>query len=299
MAPLAFYARRFEPGSFATVPDIQLGLGTMGTVAATGPVGPVGQHPRVTFVLIAAAVAVAGLLVLMVLPGDRTVTDAARRETLRENLAGTWEALWTPSVFRLFLMQLAAYSGFLVIVGLWGGPYLTHVYGHGLTERGDLLFLAAGGQSVALMLNGPLERWFGNHKTPVLIGSAMTAGCLLLLAAAGALPRSFLIVWLLVFGLVSGYTPILIAHGTRLFPPHLLGRGMTLLNIGTMVGVFLSQVITGAIINLFPVSAEGAYPLNAYRLVFALQAAFLVVAIVPYLSAHDPHSRSNGPKSIT
>ena len=42
-------------------------------------------------------------------------------------------------------------------------------------------------------------------------------------------------------GSATGYLPVLIAHGKSLFPPHLLGRGITLLNIGTMGGVFVVQ----------------------------------------------------------
>jgi hypothetical protein len=62
---------------------------------------------------------------------------------------------------------------------------------------------------------------------------------------------------------------------------------MTLINMGSMGGVFLSQFITGWVIELFSSSA-GAYPLGAYRTVFALQAGFVVVAWVVYLRAADP-----------
>ena len=62
----------------------------------------------------------------------------------------------------------------------------------------------------------------------------------------------------------------MIAHGKSLFPPELVGRGITLLNIATMGGVFVSQSVTGFVIDLFPTAGEG-YALDAYRSVFALQ----------------------------
>ncbi|MBN8920719.1 MAG: hypothetical protein J0H62_08580, partial [Rhizobiales bacterium] len=62
----------------------------------------------------------------------------------------------------------------------------------------------------------------------------------------------------------------------------LTGRGLTWLNMGSMGGVFLTQFVSGWIINQFPAEAGGAYPLTAYRLVFALQAAFILMMLVPY-----------------
>ena len=40
-------------------------------------------------------------------------------------------------------MNCISYSSYVIIVGLWGGPYLTHVHGYGLTARGELLMLPA------------------------------------------------------------------------------------------------------------------------------------------------------------
>jgi MFS family permease len=293
MAPLAFYARRFPPSRFGLFTGIQLGLGTLGTIFATAPLAwsaaAVGW--RATFVLIAAAMALAGVLLALVVPGEPATADASKpSETLRQSIAGTLHALRTPSVGALFLMQMSAYSSFVLIAGLWGGPYLTHIYGFGLQERGDLLLLTAVGQSVGSLAWGPLGRLFG-HKMPVLIGSALTVASLLVPAVVGKLPAAALVAWLGTFGLVSAYTALLVAHGKTLFPPALVGRGMTLLNIGTMGGVFVSQAITGAIIDLFP-APGGAYPLEAYRIVFAAQALWLAATMILYLWARDPHAKS-------
>jgi hypothetical protein len=76
------------------------------------------------------------------------------------------------------------------------------------------------------------------------------------------------------------------AHGRSLVPPHLLGRAMTLLNIGTMGGGFVVQFVSGALIDLFP-TAGGAYPLEAYRLVFGLQALLVLVGGWIYLRSRE------------
>jgi MFS family permease len=293
MAPLAFYARHFPPSRFGLFTGIQLGLGTVGTIFATAPLAWSASTLgwRATFVMTAAAMALAGILLAVVVPGERTGDASRHQETLRETIAGTLHALRAPSVGALFLMQLSAYSSFVLIVGLWGGPYLTHVYGFGLKDRGDLLLLTAAGQAVGSLLWGPLARVFGGHKTPVLIGSALTVAGLLLPAVLGKLSMGALVIWLAAFGVISAYTALLVAHGKTLFPPALVGRGMTLLNIGTMGGVFVSQAITGAIIDLFP-APGGAYPLEAYRIVFAAQALWLAATMILYLWARDPHAKS-------
>lgn len=289
MAPLAFYARRFPPERFSTLAGIQLGLGSIGTLLATAPLAfsaaTVGW--RATFVIIAAAMLVAGMLVAVVVPRDETASATRELESLRESVAGILKALRTPSIGRLFLMHLTCYPSFVLIVGLWGGPYLTHVYGYDLEERGELLFIAAAGQIVGMMVVGPLERMVGGNKVPVLVGALLTGAALLVLAIIGRLPPWALVVWLGTYGVISAFTPLLIAHGKALFPPELVGRGMTVLNIGTMAGAFLSQTVSGAVINLFA-APDGVYPLTAYRVVFALQAACLLLSCLAYVRAREP-----------
>ncbi len=288
MAPLALYARRYAPDRFSMLVGIQLGLGSVGTLLATAPLAlsatAIGW--RATFLVVAGVVALAGLLVALVVRESHT-QEPHHNETLRESLAGIIEALRTPSILPLFLMQLAAYSSFVLIVGLWGGPFLKHIYGYDLPARGEVLFLAAAAQIAGAMILGPADRLFGNYKTPVFIGLAFTSASLAALAVFGAMPIAWLTACFVGVGFFSAYTSVLIAHGKSLFAPRLIGRGMTLLNMGTMGGVFFTQTISGFVIDLFP-APGGVYPLDAYRVVFAIQVAVLAVAGLCYLGARDP-----------
>jgi hypothetical protein len=101
------------------------------------------------------------------------------------------------------------------------------------------------------------------------------------------LPAPALFPWFAAFGFCAAFTPVVIAHGRSLFPPHLVGRGITLFNTGTMAGGFVSQIVSGAVIELFP-TQNGAYPLIAYQVVFLLQAAFVAIALVIYRKVPDP-----------
>jgi MFS family permease len=291
MAPLALYARRFPPERFAALAGIQIGIGTVGTLLVTAPLAfasaAIGW--RATFLTVAGVVVVCALLVALVIREEGSDTArAVHRETLAESLAGIAAVARTPSFVPVFLMHTVCYASYVLIVGLWGGPYLAHVYGLGLTARGDLLLIPALTQIVGVVLWGYAERLFGAHKPLVLAGGLATAGALGALAWFGRLAPLPLAILLGVFGFVAAYIPVLIAHGRALLPAPLVGRGITLFNVGTIGGVFVSQFVTGMLIDLYPEQA-GVYPPDAYRLVFAVQAAAVIIACAVYgLAAREP-----------
>jgi MFS family permease len=303
VSSLAVYARRFPSNRFATLTGLQVGIGTLGTLMATAPLAfstaVIGW--RNSFLVVAAFTLLAGIAIAVVVKDDAhsaasTREDGrlrpnSRREALRESLSGILAVIRTPSVGRLFVLNLANYSTFALVVGLWGGPYLTHVYGYSLEERGSFLLIPVLAQIVGSMLWGPMDRVMGSHRRPVLIGAVMTAATIGYLAVVGTLAPTMLIVWLAAFGFLAAYGAVLIAHGRALFPPHQLGRGLTVLNMGSMGGVFLAQAISGFVIGLFPTAPDGAYALDAYRLVFGLQAVLTLLACLVYFGSRDPLER--------
>ena len=125
----------------------------------------------------------------------------------------------------------------------------------------------------------------------MLIGAGATAAALGYLALVGTLSPVMLVAWFAVFGFVSAFGPVLIAHGKALFSLHQVGRGLTLLNMGSMGGVFLSQAVSGFVIEWFPVAADGTYALAAYRAVFGLQAAFILLVCLAYFYSRDPSEK--------
>ncbi len=289
VAALAVYAKRFPPDRFATLTGLQVGIGTVGTLIATAPLAfstaTIGW--RNSFLVVGAFTLLVALLIAVVVRDDAPAAHG-RRESLRESLAGILAVMRTPSVGRLFVMNLVVYSTFGLVVGLWGGPYLAHIYGYGLEARGNFLLIPVLMQIVGSLLWGPMDRLAGNHKLPVLIGAVTTAVALGYLALVGTLTTPMLVAWFAAFGFLAAYGPLLIAHGKALFAPHQVGRGLTVLNMGSMGGTFLAQTMSGFVIGLFPTTADGAYDLAAYRLVFGLQAAFILLACLFYFGSRDP-----------
>jgi predicted MFS family arabinose efflux permease len=281
VAPLAIYAARLPAQQFGTVTGLQIGIGTVGSLVATAPLAyaTVAIGWRGSFLAMAGFTLAVGVCIALTV--REPPPAQARAESWRQSLAGIVAVMRTPSVGRLFAMQLVVYSSFALFAGLWGGPYLTHIYGYSLEERGNLLLIPVLAQIAGSFL-------WGGYKLPVLIGGALTAAAFGVLAVAGTLPLWALLTWLAVFGLVSAYVPGLVAHGRALFPGYLVGRGLTILNMGSMGGVFLSQFVSGFVIELFPAAPGAGYPLAAYRAVFGLQAAFILLCGLVYFGSREP-----------
>jgi len=290
MAPLALYARTFPPDRFAMLTGIQLGVGALGGLIATAPLAYASAAIgwRASFTVIAGATTVVGLLILVLIrtDGDHRSADAPA-ETLGEAVRGVAQAWRCPDVGRLFVLNLTVYSSYVVVVGLWGGPYLTHVYGFSLTERGTLLFVPAFTQVLGMMAWGASERVFRGYKPAVYLGGGLTTALLLIVGITGRLPPAALWAWFAAFGACAAITPVVLAHGKALFPPALVGRGMTLLNMGFMGGGFVSQLVSGYVIDLFP-PQEGAYPTPAYQAIFLLQAGFSLLGLMSYHGTREP-----------
>jgi predicted MFS family arabinose efflux permease len=288
MAPLVIYARRFPPERFAGLTSLQMGLANIGTLSATAPLAASAAFLgwRASFLAVAALTVVVMLLIVWAVPRDSG--SGHSRESWAATFRGVGAALKVPSFRSVFFMHLTTYSCFATMVGLWGGPWLTDVHGADLAARGQILLLGASAQIGGMLLWGAMDRFWGSYKKPIMAGSAATVMLLGVLVFV-PLDRTSAAVWFGLFGLCIAYTPILTAHGKSLFPAELTGRGITLMNTGTMGGAFLSQSVTGVLIDLVGRSSTGGYAAEGYRLVFATLVCWLLLSLVFYVRAIDPH----------
>jgi predicted MFS family arabinose efflux permease len=288
MAPLVIYARRFPPERFAVLASLQMGLANIGTLGATAPLAVstalIGW--RASFMGVAFLTVVIALLILWVVPRDARA--GAERESWADALRGVAAAVKVRSFWRVFFVQLTAYSCFATIIGLWAGPWLTDVHGADAATKGNILLFGASAQMAGLLLWGAMDRFWGSYKKPILVGGVATIS-LLGIAALFPLGLVSAALWLGVFGLFVAFSPSLTAHGKSLFPSALTGRGITLMNIGTIGGAFLSQSATGLLMDMVGRSGSGAYLPEGYRLVFAALAGWLLLSLVFYSRAIDPH----------
>jgi MFS family permease len=197
-------------------------------------------------------------------------------------------ALRVPSFWPVFLAHATSYSSFATVIGLWAGPWLSDVHGADLAVRGRFLLVGAVAQITGVFVWGYADRFFRSYRRLVLLAASCTV-MLLIFAAVVPLALTGAAVWLALFGFAVAYGPIVTAHGKSLFPAELTGRGITLMNMGTMGGVFLLQTATGALVDAFGRSSEGGYPPAAYQAVFLVLAVALGGSLIPCARAIDPH----------
>lgn len=294
MGPLMIYRWWFAPEKFAMLSGLQISIGTIGALMATAPLAFSTEMFgwRASFVgagVVTLVLAVAmGFIARDTPPG---VTPPERpHETLAQSFGGIFEVMRWPGVWPLFVMISCGYASFAAVQTLWASPYLADVHGLDLSARGYVLLGITGGQVVGLLIWGYAERIFGSIKKPIMAGAIMSASILALLALFEAPALSLVTALFIVFGLNAGYTPLLLAHGRLLFPDRLAGRGITLLNLGNMAGVFVLQALTGALIG--QLQRMGISPEIGYRATFGALALVLVAALAYYSTIPDTNSRN-------
>jgi predicted MFS family arabinose efflux permease len=297
MAPLVIYSRVFPPQTFATLAGIQISLSSIGTLVATAPLAIVTAQ----FGWRSAFLATTGLAIILTLavavvtrgPSAGPRSDGAS-ETLRATLDGVRRAIRVKGVWQLFLIQFATYSTFGLFIGLWGGPYLAHIHGADLTMQGNLLFVMAVCQIIGTLFWGLADRLVGAYRPVTLAAGFLSVAAMGVLILAGHRLDLFGIgLVVAVLGFVCAFTPVILAHGKSLFPPDITGRGMALLNMGTMSGSFITQWATGLAVKAVAGDAL-VYPLQAFQLAFTLQTALLIAALCAYASAPDPRRGLSG-----
>ena len=127
-------------------------------------------------------------------------------------------------------------------------------------------------------------RFFGTRKWVGVGGTAIALAALGYLALNTVTDTTTVSMLLAIIGLAGGAYGLLMAHARAFFPPHLVGRGVTLMNFFTIGGVGIMQFATGAVV-LSAADAQG--PAGPYASLFGFYFALLGVALVIYLFSRD------------
>ena len=287
----AFYvlAQWLRPSQVVSQIGVVNGISASGVLCATTPlallISVIGW--RQSYWLFTAGVAVLTALVLVVMrdapPGSSP--PASRNETVMDTIRGVRQALAEPGMPRLLVVGLPmSTSG--IISGAWGAPYLKDVHRLGDIDRGNVLLAMAVCGIAGHMLFGQVARRLGTMKWPIATGGLATVAATTILATVSNPSIPLVAVLFCVISLTSAYPTVAHSHARGLVSARLMGRGVSLTNMGVMTGIALAQLAFGAVIGLFP-EAGGAWPEVAYRAAFAVQAMVSVVAIVLYLPIRD------------
>jgi len=167
--------------------------------------------------------------------------------------------------------------------GLWIGPYVTDVFGG---DAGIASLWMGCAMIAGTFAYGPLDRILGTRKWVALVGGNAMACLICFLLGLGVAQGYWSAVALFAAAGFFGVSfPLLMAHGRAFIPAHLVGRGVTLMNLFGIGGVGLWQVISGRMhASLAPSASNVADP---YQMIFLFFAIMLAIGVAIYAFSED------------
>lgn len=280
MGAIYLFGRSAPPQRFALLCSWLLGLGTAGNLLAASPLAWLAQSIgwRGAMFGMATATALSALSVLLLIRDPERITTHGARGLF----GGLGDILKIRSLWPLLPITAVSYAVVLAERGLWAGPYFASVFGLEPVARGHALLVMAAAMSAGAMAYGPMDRLLGTRKWVVFGGVTVTALCF----AALALPGLSLTAAIIIMGLLGGFGMtygVLMAHGRSFVPDHLLGRGITLLNVLFIGGAGVLQPLSGALMKRL----ADQPPEQAYATLHLIFAGLLAASLVVYLVAKD------------
>lgn len=277
MASYYIFARTYSAAIFGTLAGAVIGFGSLGNVAASLPLSAAvevfGWRGTLWGMAAVTLVVAVGIALL--------VRDPAR---VGHDVKGSlFDLLRMPALWPVLAMMIVCYAPAAGLRGLWVGPYFADVFQADAAAIGRATLVMGLAMVAGSFAYGPLERVLGTRKWLVFGGNLGVAGCLAafwLMPDASALTAMVLFAGIGFFGSSFG---MVIAHGRAFFPPHLIGRGVTLLNLFGIAAVGLAQVATGRLH-----AATVTPPLTApYQAIFAFFALALALGLAIYAFSRD------------
>ncbi len=284
MASYYIFARVFSPAVFGTLAGVVIGIGSLGNIAASIPLSAAVEAMgwRATVWALAGVTAVVALAIFALVRDPDKVSHSQRGSVL--------DLLRIPALWPVFILMFVCYAPPAGIRGLWIGPWYRDVFGADAKAIG-WVSLAMGLAMVAgNFAYGPMERVLNSRKWLNFGGNALLLACLLALGAMADREGWPTVALLMGVGFFGATFPMVMAHGRAFLPPHLVGRGVALINFFGIGAVGLMQMVTGRISKALTPAGDllnSAPPSLPYAAIFWFYAALVAAGLLVYLFAQD------------
>jgi sugar phosphate permease len=283
----------FESGKYVRMTGILMALGGVGGYTAATPLAFLSEAIswRGAMMVIGALTLVIALLIWLLvrdtpqelgfqpINGDLNPASA-------DNKIGVWrgiglvlqESRFWPWAMVFFLGAAVNLS----FTGLWGGPFLMHVYGMSKTQAGSVLSMMA----IGLIFGAPVmsllsDKVFHSRKKVLILNQFSAMSIFVPLAFfTGDFSKTALYIWcfsysfMLSGAVVVGYTSI-----KEYFPMEISGTATGLINIFPFAGAALGQPLMGWYLDSMG-STGGQYNVDAYSAAFKIGLILLFGALV-------------------
>jgi sugar phosphate permease len=291
MGSLKIFTVWFSPQEFPTVSGYMVAAGNLGNLSATAPLAMAVNRFgwRITFVaaaVIQAAITLAVYLVVRDSPPAREAPAAITEETVDRadyGIVQAWGTIFkTPSFWFISLLAFFWYANYMVLLALWGGPYLCDVMGLSRTQAGNVLFFTSLGFVIGSLLLGKIidKVFAGSLEKTILFGQtllcvAMTA----MLGPAEKLSQPLLMADFFIIGLASSTGVIIYPLARNMVIDRFTATAMTCVNFFLLMGAAVGQHLMGYYIASYPRGISG-YPPQAYHGAFLIPVCGLALTLV-------------------
>ena len=284
MGPYFIFAREYPPASFGMLAGVLVGFGSLGNILGASPLVWVIEAAgwRQTLWGLAVVTLMVAALVLAAVRDPARLGAGHPQGSIGQILR--LRAPWF--IVPLFGVNYAVTAA---IRGLWAAPWLEQVHGADATQIGRVTLAMGLAMVAGSFAVGPAARLAGSARRATMLFSAVMIVTLAVMWQAAALPLPTVTALLVVLGFFGSAYPLLMAHGRSFLPPHLVGRGMTFLNMISIGGVGVMQFASRPVYA----AAQGAYaPAQAFAMLWLfflipLAIGFLLYFLTPEAAAHD------------
>ncbi len=297
MASLKIFGNWFSPHEFATISGYMVAIGNLGNLSATAPLAlAVSRFGwRTPFLAVGLVQAVAILTVFIIVRETPQPAEEPAKEPLydtpaaRHGIVEGWRIVFgDPSFWLLSLLSFFWYGNYMVLQGLWGGPYLMETMGLSRSEAGNILLFTSLGFIVGCLMVGKVsDRLLKSRKKTLIAGQTLLLLVMTItLGPAESLPRPFLAMAFFLIGVAVSSGVTIYPMIKEMFPAGISATAMTALNFFVVIGAAAVQQAMGLFIEHFPRSAAG-YPPGAYHGAFLIPISGLAAAILLFFFARD------------
>lgn len=281
MASYYIFARSFSVAVFATLAGSILAVGILGNIASSLPLTWASQAYgwRETLYVLA------GVTLLVAVAMFVFIKDPEIPAGEHGSKGSVLDLLKTPALWLIFPMMFVNYAAVAGIRGLWIGPYLSDVYGADANAIGKAALVMSLAMVVGNFAYGPLDRVFGTRKWIVVIGNLAGAGSIFTLMVYPSHSIWMSVALMAMIGLFGSSFAVLIAHARSFFPPHLTGRGVTLLNLFGIGGAGIMQSFSGRVHGANLAGATDAA--QPYQSLFMFFGVAILIGVFIYMFSQD------------
>ena len=271
----------FESEKFVRMTGILMSMGGVGAYIAATPLALLSDAMgwRGSMIVIGAATLAVAVAVWLLVkdtpeelgfqPLNGSVTSTKPEDRIGM-LQGMGMVIKMPWFWPLAISSFLGAGVSLSFIGLWGGPFLMHVYGMPRAQAGAVLSMFA----IGLIIGSPTMSWLSDSvlrsRKKVIILNQTSALCVFIPLAffTGSFPTGMLYAWCFTYSFaLSGMAAVGYSSVKELFPQQISGTATGLMNIFPFAGAALGQPLIGWYLDSFG-SVDGRYSADAYSAVF-------------------------------